>query len=690
MHSKPSDRRKKTGAPGSPAKQNTTLNRDVVHANDNPPAPASRRTSARVVITASLFVIVTFLTQTVHSSLPSHGDVWTDLQLILVGHRLADVGPKTLRYAWPFDDGHLIGLDPLLYAHWPPTGGLLTAYVFRNGGGVFQVRAIMLLFAGLALIAFACLIRKMGLGSAAELIGMLALACAAPFHLLADSLSYFTTDTLGRCCALVCIWSAATASMARLRIAWLAGLFITVVLLFTLSGYETLPSIGLYAALLPLAIGTHTLRKKLTTAGVLCAAYTLGFAAGAWLRFENVAYSAADMNAAKSDLMATIQFRIGPAPATFTQFCLAQLSRLWSYYEWHLVAIAVMAIVSAAFCFRHAAEQSKLLRPLPAILVIGLCDCAWIVLVHNHAFIHTHTIHHLGPAIALAAAYFASVTLWVTRSSRIARLAAVSSLIVAGLLAFLEIGSIVRQPSSNLLLNWDWNGRYRSLQPFTHVIPPGSVVVSGIAQAPTVEYALRAGRVIYLNRPVDSVPRIGRPEYLITLRGSPEYDDAMRRFELVIFNYEYALFHVGASPALNRALLPNSGMLGVSDWQEPMWAFPLYVASAVNTYVKPLEIALSGGAGSHLRLWLMWPASSLQSSRKISIDIEKLGESSQKTAGMQIDLDRVIFQTSRRWISYPIGEVSSLDRTLRVSADCGRDDVCAVNPLYTFVSLDEE
>src|ERR1700744_4061929 len=104
----------------------------------------------RAALVASLFIIVTLLTQTTRFEFPTHGDIWTDLQLINIGQRLADFGPAALRYAWPLDDGHLIGLPPKLYVHWPPTGGLLTAFVFQSGGSEVQARTIMLLVAGLS------------------------------------------------------------------------------------------------------------------------------------------------------------------------------------------------------------------------------------------------------------------------------------------------------------------------------------------------------------------------------------------------------------------------------------------------------------------------------------------------------------------------------------------------------------
>jgi hypothetical protein len=643
------------------------------------------------VVIASLFIVAIFVLQTCRSATADHGDMWTDLQLALAGERLANAGPSTLRYMTVLDDGHLVGLPPLYYVNWPPTGALLAAYALSTGRSLINARTVMLLFAGLALIAFYWLILRLRLGPCAALAGTLALACAAPFHLLADSLGYFTTDTFGRIVALLCILTATLEPSRRTRGLAFAGMFLAIVFLLTISGYETIASIGLYTLVVPLiAACERPLLARLRIAAMLCLTYGGAVATGIWLRFENAAF-VVGTDAAKSGLLDTARYRSSEAPVPAVKFAGELLHRLWVYYQWHLIFLAIAVAVCGWYYSRHREGRRDFMRALLTIIAIGLSDCVWMALVRQHSFLHVHTIHQIGPALCLLVALAVGVLFRALPASRSIRAASIAALSIVGLLAFLNIGVVARANNGNVIVRYDWTYRERILQTFASVIPPGSILVSEIGQQPTVEYLLRGHGFVVIDRPLEAVGKQDLPVYIITLRsqGSPEFTDCMRRFQLVMFNSEFALFRAVNNPGLNKALLQDASMQGIWIWNQPMWAYPLHPAWPGVPFKDAIEVPLQPSGNVRFRLWVMIPDYNLPNTDGVSIDVDQLGEGDRLLKERTIFLSPSLFRAARQWVSYPLEQPGPSDQKLRVKVGCGKSNNCAADLVYLFLSLDQ-
>src|SRR5581483_2454479 len=234
--------------------------------------------------------------------------------------------------------------------------------------------------------------------------------------------------------------------------------------------------------------------------------YAAALFAGIALRFENAVFVLRNSTAAKDALLSAMRVRSAAAPAPLFDFIDTVLKRFWIYYEWHLLVLTVL-LVLCIWRYLRQKPQAKVGGQLATILVIALSDCAWMALVHQHTYIHAHTIHQIGPAICLILALCVSVLLQSLRvdSSRF-RLAVSALLVLVGAASFLNLGVVARQCYGNLVVRDDWTYRIKMMGPTAAILRPGSIIVSGIGQQPEIEYALRDQGFVYVNRPLDTLP----------------------------------------------------------------------------------------------------------------------------------------------------------------------------------------
>jgi hypothetical protein len=312
-----------------------------------------------------------------------------------------------------------------------------------------------------------------------------------------------------------------------------------------------------------------------------------------------------------------------------------------------------------------------------------------MVLVRQHSFVHVHTIHQIGPALCLLTALTVASLFRALPASRSIRAASIAALSILGLLAFLNIGVVARKSYGNVMVRYDWTYRERILQTFASVIPPGSILVAG--QQPTVEYLLRGHGFVMINRPLAALGKQDLPVYIITPRSqdSPDYTDGMRRFQLVVFNSEFALFRAVNNPDLNKALLQDANMQGIWIWNQPMWAYPLHPAAPGVTFKDAIDVPLQPSENVRFRLWVMIPDYNLPITDGISINVDQLGEGDRLLKERTIFLSPSLFRAAQQWVSYPLEQPGPSDRRLRVKVGCGKSNNCAGDLVYVFLSLDQ-
>jgi hypothetical protein len=263
-------------------------------------------------------------------------------------------------------------------------------------------------------------------------------------------------------------------------------------------------------------------------------------------------------------------------------------------------------------------------------------------------------------------------------------------LCIAGALAFLNVGAIAGSSYGNVMVRYDWSYREKTLQAFASVIPPGSILVIA-GQQPSVEYGLRGHGFVFVDRPLNALGKQELPVYIITPRGqnSPEFSDGMRRFQLVIFNSEFALFRAVNSPALNNALLPDAGMQAIQVWNQAMWAYPLHPMVRGVGFKDAIDVPLQLLENTRFRLWVMMPDYNLAITDGVSIDVDELGEGDRILKERTILLSPSLFRSAREWVSYPLEQLEPTERKLRVRVGCGRSNNCNADLVYVFLSLDQ-
>jgi hypothetical protein len=346
-------------------------------------------------VLAPLMVIVVvlfwqFATKSIQSAIPDHGDWWSDMETFRAAKRLDQTGFVANKFTIPLDDGVRLGTDPALYVNWPSGATLVNGLLLRLGFGIYGLRLVSLIVAGVAAMLFYFFVLHVSGKRTAALASAAYIVTLAPFRLLADSLTYMAWEWLGRClCLLTCVKLAdlATDHPHVRRLQLLVGLGPLLCLSFL--GLELLPGSlffgTLYASLfapigerwrrffrvwIPLAVGTIL---------------------GIIVRALHVRWVTGSFQAAKDRLVASGGHRLGAADTT-DSFLSVWSMRMVLYFGPLLLVLAIATIPTIRKNLKQAPFKSRLVNTLVLLLV---ADVLWPIVARQHSAHHTHTAMHL-------------------------------------------------------------------------------------------------------------------------------------------------------------------------------------------------------------------------------------------------------------------------------------------------------
>jgi hypothetical protein len=361
-----------------------------------------------------------------------------------------------------------------------------------------------------------------------------------------------------------------------------------------LIGFETVPAIGGFAVLCPLAIASGSWRDRLRASGRIGTCVVAGLVFGMALRVLHVAWALDGFDAARAELSGALAYRAATAyPQRYWSraYVPELLHRVWVYWHPHLLVLVAAAVLGRGLAGRW--------RGLAVLAAIFLGEVSWFFLLRQHSHQHTHTVYHVAFAASLAVA-LAVVGAWDRGPGGRWRRGVLAAGVAAA--AIVSWSGYTVSAYGNLVPEFHLDARERQIAELSRLVPPGAPIILDLgATEPSPGYFLdrpfvRRPGALQLQWPSGISPYvITSPEY-----ASAQFAEALGRFALVRRTAEYALLDVARPPMLLNELVAGAKWLALASWGETMAAMEL-VPGAAASRVARHEFLLAPGTEATVR-----------------------------------------------------------------------------------------
>ncbi len=661
-------------------------------ARDSGTEHAYRLESRQVILVLSFALAVAgflYLTQSLRSSSPDHGDYWTDMALITAAHNLSAYGFNKLRLGVTLDNGPEVGLPPIYAPHHPSFPTVVLGIFYRLGLSTQTARLLPLLVACSGLVAIFLLV-KVALGDwRIGLVALLALAASAPFRLLSDAFGYQSYDIACKLWTFLFITLAVCDTERRQRL-WQALAGAGALVTIALSGFEMVPSIALYSIACPWILATSHGRQRARAAIRMATCVGSGFAVGMLLRLAHNVWLLGGVAAVIGDFLAAFHYRaLSDYGGAFwgRPLSVELVHRVIAYYPIHLLVIAAGA-VSAVAIRRQLPEKSLPARSCWWLLTVLLGDVAWYVVFREHTHRHVHTVYHLLLFVS-ASAGLAALLIWETlRSWPGVRAVALLVGLVALILAVSDVGV---RPYGNVQRWVDWTWRRQQLTDLASAVPATAVVNIDTADMdPSPQFFL--GRTFLSQRPTSAPSGNRQPTFLLTLSKSdyPAYADALANSRLVRQAGELALFDLRSPPGLLTGTISASpGRTLLRAWGREMWGYAIHPPAGAVGVPSTVTFPLPAGEASILTFLVTQPEYVISHTDGVGLTFTLDSPSHAGSLLAKIFLNPRTMQSVGDWssIDVPVPTRQS-PAALRVSVDCGPAENCYYD--WTWIAMVSE
>jgi hypothetical protein len=507
-------------------------------ANGHSPTLFGHLPSFLIVTLAVVFVAVVFTAQSSQSPIPDHGDWWNEMGYITAAKNFVDFGFERLYWTPTCDHGHVLGLKPMYFSdgRWPVGPPLIAGLLFKANWPLIFIRLVPLLVATLSVVVFYLFLKVVFQESQTPLVAAVALVVLPPFWLLSDNLLYFAYDFLFTSLFYLFIASATVAESRASRRFLAAGLLVAFLEAAAI-GYEPAFAMLSFSALFPLLFGKEQLRHRFRRALLYNLLVVLAFALAVCTRFAHLAVIQGGLAHAIQNVMDQARLRsVGlegvehPFPG-HRLYLIELAQRAVVYMPVHIFVILIGLCTEG---LRHLPANK-----LKLILVLGLSETSYFVVMKQHVWVHSFTLYHMVFTVALLTA--------VALMALIARINAVSASpfrtaagkcgtgLLVGAFALLAIlcGPLWSIP--NLDLKKDWAQWIQESNRIAAAIPEEAVLVVTVAPYDP-SYPFFVGRP-FVHRGVWSCPELGsidaggRPVFVLAQSSDPQTDALRNQFE---------------------------------------------------------------------------------------------------------------------------------------------------------------
>ena len=393
-----------------------------------------------VIIFLLIYTISIYYFQSSDAATPMHGDLFTDAASMIAARNFNELGFIKLKFAElfisppPFENYTF----PLLYLHHPTFQVVILALFYRLGLSTMQARIFPLLISATGLLATYLLGKKIFHDELGSWAAMLAVAAAAPFRLLSDQFFIEPYVFAARAWAFFMIVSATYAPLSKRR-KWLILSGLVAFAAISLSGWESLAAIGIFAVLFPALLGNKKLSQTWPLIRDLILALGLGIGLGGLMMMVHRVWVYGGIEPAVKDITQSFLVRASTSPVSLIKYLAVIFFRLPRFYPVHLI------VMGAFFLMILRARKSTTEYRLPGhiaklVFILIVSESAWYLFLMQHTYIHDHTISLLLLTMGFATAWVIGSFYHLTRLRKIPERFFIASLIALWTASFFNLG----------------------------------------------------------------------------------------------------------------------------------------------------------------------------------------------------------------------------------------------------------
>lgn len=627
-----------------------------------------------VVLTIA-FTSYIYLTQSLRSSIPDHGDFWTDMALIVAARNLDQYGFVNLCFGISKDSGPAVGLPAIFYTHHPSIPTMVLGVFERLGLSVTTARLAPLIVASSGLLAISLLVQNL-FGWKVGIAALVAMAALAPFRLLSDAFGYQSYDFAAKLWTLLFI-TLGCLTVGRRQLMWFLIAGGAAFAAMALTGFEMVPAIGAYSVLFPLLFVQGNRRVRVRTMLLSGFCVGIGLITGLLSRVPQSVCMLGSVNAVATDLLAAFKTRTATDYGGVMwgrTFLPELLHRAWVYYSLHLVLIAVgFGIASVLAAMKRARINWYAFKWLGLIFC---CEVIWFTIFREHSHRHVHTIYQVTISISFATA-LAAVTIWsCLKETLLGRVLAVGvgAAWLGACLAFVNV-----QPYGNVQTVMDWQQQEQQFQLLdSHVPADAVVVIDEPSEDPSLEFFLERA---FLRRPEPvSVPsQQAQPAFLLTSihADNPLYARSLYDKRLLFATPDLALFDRQASSGVLNTFVKNTHLESLRSWNVTMPAVAVHPKLSGVDAPDSLTLPVPPSATNVTTFWITQPEWNIDKTDGVDLTFTLQTANGTVTPLSQLALTPDMVQAKHGWVPVDItipehGEEVSL----RIQADCGPAHNC--------------
>ncbi|MEZ6197125.1 MAG: hypothetical protein R3F20_15565 [Planctomycetota bacterium] len=440
-----------------------------------------------------------------------------------------------------------IGMEPVYYFRHPAGGVVALAWLRDVGLDADTARFLPLLATTLGLFFFFLFLREATGRSGLALAGLVLLALASPYYLIADSYQLYSYALGAKALGFWLTARAARRAGRAVAIAMLSGGIVAFVAVVAF-GLETQPAVGLFGFLFPLICSRdRRVLRAIGNAGALAG----GMAAGWFVRLVNILPCFDGDWGRMIDHFRTSfwsrsvrDFEVSPEHGR--EYAADLAWRFLDYVPLHLAAAAAALALWGLSRWRPSRRPPAVGVAVVALVAEGL----YFVVMRRHAYLHVHTAVHLTSGLAALGAVGVAGLARLSPRPRVVLAAAGALFLVAPLRVPLE-------PYGNLLTDWKAGPVVEAVDHLTGLVAEDAVfLVPGRHVDSRLGYALaHAGRTwiarIEVPRPTTEeqiakvVAATSRPCFALCREQEAEREELARLGRFVARRGPYLLFAVG-------------------------------------------------------------------------------------------------------------------------------------------------